>query len=161
MLEELRLLWQDEPLATLPCVWWVSGGLMALLPLHAAGEHRQSSTENTLSRVISSYAPTLKSLHFSQEKLWTPSTAKKRKVLVVEMPETSGNLNLNVDDEIGAIQRNIGSSASIKVLKNPTSAAVLQEITAYSLVYLLVMVHRMLSSPQKTLFILGQRASNY
>lgn len=77
------------------------------------------------------------------------------------MPETPGNLNLNVDDEIGAIQRNIGSSASIKVLKNPTSAAVLQEITAYSLVYLLVMVHRMLSSPQKTLFILGQRASNW
>lgn len=60
--EELGLLWRDEPPSTLPCVWWVGGDLMALLPLHAAEEHRLGSTDNTMSHVVSSYAPTLKNL---------------------------------------------------------------------------------------------------
>ena len=72
VLKELGLLWQDNPPHTLPCVWWVGGGLMALLPLHAAGEHGMGSTDNTLSHVVSSYAPTLKALQFSQSKAWTP-----------------------------------------------------------------------------------------
>ena len=84
VLEELRLLWQDEPPSILPCVWWVGGGLMALLPLHAAGEHWLGSTDNTLSHVVSSYAPTLKVLQFSQRKSWT--TQEQRPLLLPPLP---------------------------------------------------------------------------
>lgn len=56
-------------------------------------------------------------------------------VLIVAMHETPGLCNLNVSDEIAAIQRHIGSSASIEVLTAPTRAAVLRKVTAYSLVH--------------------------
>lgn len=135
VLEELGLLWRDEPPATLPCVWWVGGGVMALLPLHAAGEHRLYSTDNTMSHVVSSYAPTFKALLFSQGKLWTPLTAKNTKVLIVTMPKTPGLRNLNVRDEVAAIEQHIGSCASIEVLEAPTRAAVLRQVTACSLVH--------------------------
>ncbi|MCJ1262084.1 hypothetical protein MMC22_001954 [Lobaria immixta] len=140
VLEELGLLWRDEPPSTLPCVWWVSGDLMALLPLHAAGEHRLGSTDNTMSHVVSSYAPTLKNLQFSRGKLWTPTNAENSRVLVVAMPETPGHWNLNVSDEIAAIQRHIGSSTSVEVLTAPTVAAVLQQVTACSLNHQLAQV---------------------
>ena len=62
VLEQLGLLGQKYPPQKLPRIWWVGGGPMALVPLHAAGEHIMGSTENTLSHVTSSYAPTLKAL---------------------------------------------------------------------------------------------------
>ena len=51
-----------------PQVWWVVGGWLILFPIHAAGYHHPSSTRNTLDRVISSYAPTLKSLAISRQR---------------------------------------------------------------------------------------------
>ena len=59
VLRELGLLWQHKPPPVLPCLWWVGGGLTALLPLHAAGNHGPGSTENTMSHIVSSYAPSL------------------------------------------------------------------------------------------------------
>jgi hypothetical protein len=68
VLDKLDLLNKKKPQAELPHVWWVGGGLMSLLPLHAAGEHIPGSTENTISHVISSYSPSLKSLQFVRNK---------------------------------------------------------------------------------------------
>lgn len=80
---------------------------MALLPLHAAGEHSLGSTENTMSHVVSSYIPTLKALQFARKKTWVPPTAKKSRFLVVAMHKTPGQDDLNVADEIDAIQQHM------------------------------------------------------
>ena len=104
ILEKLGLLWQDEPSATLPCVWWVGGGVMALLLLHATGEHQLYSTDNTMSHVVLSYALTFKALQFSQGKLWTPLITKNTKVLIVTILKTPGLPNLNICDEVAAIE---------------------------------------------------------
>ena len=155
VLEELGLLWRDEPPATLPCVWWVGGGLMALLPLHAASNHRLGSTDNAMSHVVSSYAPTLKILQFSRRKLWTPMT-ENSKVLVVAMPETPGHKNLNVSNEIAAFQRHVGSSASVEVRTAPTAAAVLQQVTACSLVHFACHGSSHAEQPSKSALLLGK-----
>lgn len=131
---------------------------MALLPLHAAGEHRLGSTDDTMSHVVSSYAPTFKNLQFSRGKLWTPMNAGYSKVLAVAMPETPGHWNLNVSDEIAAIQRHVGSSTSVEVLTAPTVAAVLQQVTACSLVHFACHGSFDTEQPSKSVLLLGIRS---
>lgn len=108
---------------------------MALLPVHAAGYHQSGSTDNCISHVISSYAPTLKSFQYSQTKTLTPLTTGDSKVLVVAMDRTPGHEPLNLKDEINAIRSHVSSYASVQVLERPTAAAVLENITACSIVH--------------------------
>lgn len=108
---------------------------MALLLLHAAGVHRLSSTNNTLSHVVSSYAPTLNALQFSRGKLWTSMIVENNKILIVGMLKTPDHENLNVSDEITAIRRYVGSSAIVEILTASTAAIVLQKITTCSFVH--------------------------
>ncbi|MFD6420992.1 CHAT domain-containing protein [Streptomyces sp. NPDC060198] len=49
----------------LPRLWWCPTGLLALLPLHAAGRHSEEEGEEyrtVLDRVVSSYTPTVRAL---------------------------------------------------------------------------------------------------
>jgi hypothetical protein len=156
VLRELNLLWQDKPPPMLPCVWWVGGGLMALLPLHAAGEHGLGSIDNTLSYVVSSYAPTLKALQFSQSKSWIPLTAEASKVLVVAMHKTPGHDDLNVGEEVAAIRQHIGSSTSVEVMEAPTAAAVLEKVTTCSLVHFACHGSSDAEQPSKSALLLGK-----
>lgn len=128
---------------------------MALLPLHAAGEHRLYSTDNTMSHIVSSYAPTFKALQFSQGKLWTSLTAKNNKVLIVTMPKTPGLPILNVCDEVVAIEQDIGSCALIEVLEALTRAAVLRQVIACSLVYFACHDSSNAQQPSESAFYLG------
>ncbi|MGW2687464.1 CHAT domain-containing protein [Streptomyces sp. NPDC001414] len=53
----------DTPSALLPRVWWIPTGPLCLLPVHAAGHHRQPGRPRTaLDRVVSSYSATLRAL---------------------------------------------------------------------------------------------------
>ncbi|MBB5123097.1 CHAT domain-containing protein [Streptomyces eurocidicus] len=52
-----------------PRLWWIPSGPAAFLPLHAAGRFAgdvQVAGENVLDRVVSSYAPTLRSLRHAR-----------------------------------------------------------------------------------------------
>ncbi|MGW4128867.1 CHAT domain-containing protein [Amycolatopsis japonica] len=53
-----------EPGTALPRLWWVPTGAFTNLPLHAAGLHEDSEpfAHTVLDRVVSSYAPTLRSV---------------------------------------------------------------------------------------------------
>ena len=77
----------------LPRVWWIPGGLLGLLPLHAAGYHspHQSSGQPpraVMDRVISSYAPSIRSLR--QARQHTANATARSRALVVAMPTTPG-----------------------------------------------------------------------
>ena len=137
VLERLELLSIKKSSDSLPCVWWVGGGIMAILPLHAAGDQRRDSSANTVSHVISSYAPTFKALRFARNKAWSPPKAENDKILVIAMPETPEHPrgNLNIDPEIAAIRQHVGSSASVEILRRPNRQQVLQQITTCSLVH--------------------------
>ncbi|MEU9918927.1 CHAT domain-containing protein [Streptomyces sp. NPDC051001] len=94
-------------------VWWAPGGLLGLLPLHAAGRHRAAtrdgarSRDTVMDRVISSYTPTVRALGYARRRVPTTSAAaagapaRSGKALIVAMPTTPAAAPLpNVRDEV-------------------------------------------------------------
>ncbi|MFD6990963.1 CHAT domain-containing protein [Streptomyces sp. NPDC059943] len=81
----------------LPRIWWSPGGLLGTLPLHAAAP--DGTGPGALDRVVSSYAPTLRTLHHARTSV--PSGAGARgpgargsgpdgSLLIVAVPEAEG-----------------------------------------------------------------------
>ncbi|MCP9985384.1 CHAT domain-containing protein [Streptomyces sudanensis] len=79
-----------------PRVWWTPGGLLGLLPVHAAGYHADPADDphrrTVMDRVISSYTPTVRALRHARENIscsrGQPSAADR--ALIVAMPTTPG-----------------------------------------------------------------------
>ncbi|KAI0534860.1 hypothetical protein GGR58DRAFT_504894 [Xylaria digitata] len=70
--------------------FWIGTGLASSMPLHAARTHVPSSTENTFSRAISSYAPSIKTLgHALQRERATENL--QGPLLIATMPTTPGD----------------------------------------------------------------------
>lgn len=79
------------PGAVWPRVWWVPGGLLGLLPLHAAGYHTDPPDplrRTVLDRVVSSYTPTIRALRYARQRVQPRPTADQ--ALIVAMPTTPG-----------------------------------------------------------------------
>ncbi|GLV99149.1 CHAT domain-containing tetratricopeptide repeat protein [Streptomyces lavendulae] len=80
-----------SPDAPMPRVWWIPGGVLGLLPLHAAGYHRDAPVgqggRTVLDRVISSYAPSIRSLRHARRTAGGVPPADRRS-LIVAMPVT-------------------------------------------------------------------------
>lgn len=68
----------------LPRIWWIGVGSLARAPFHAAGDHSPGSTQNTISRAISSYIPTIKALSYARQKELDLNTDPR--LLLVAMP---------------------------------------------------------------------------
>ncbi|CBX97908.1 hypothetical protein LEMA_P093170.1 [Plenodomus lingam JN3] len=142
ILEELEFFWRHEPPPELPLIWWVGGGLTALLPMHAAGYHNASSNENTISHVISSYAPSLKRLQASRSRVWVPlqssESTRKASLGIIAMPTTpgSGFGVLNTKKEIESIQRHIAGTAHVDTLITPSKEQTLRMFESSQMVHL-------------------------
>ncbi|MFJ5776096.1 CHAT domain-containing protein [Streptomyces sp. NPDC093094] len=88
----------------LPRVWWAPGGLLSLLPLHAAGFHTDTDTDTdtdtgtgsgsgarrrtVMDRVVSSYTPTIRMLHHARRP--RPTATGDVRSLVVAVPDAPG-----------------------------------------------------------------------
>lgn len=129
VLAKLSLLEQKDLQSPLPRVWWIGGGLVTKIPLHAAGIHSPGSTENTLSHVVSSYATTLKSLQYARDKNKRRAIPQTHRVLVIAMAETPGFPGkLEVESEVTAIVEAVGVVQSkVKILRQPSKGDVLRE----------------------------------
>ncbi|MER7468418.1 CHAT domain-containing protein [Streptomyces sp. NPDC097981] len=79
---------------SLPRVWWAPGGLLGMLPLHAAGFHTEPAhgrhRRTVLDRVISSYTPTVRALRHARTRCPRPAGQS----LIVAMPTTPGHAPL-------------------------------------------------------------------
>ncbi|EXG81112.1 CHAT domain-containing protein [Cryptosporangium arvum] len=75
-----------------PRVWWCPTGPLSLLPIHAAGRHRDGvAGYAVLDCAISSYTPTLRILDPDlRENVLADSDGTARRLLVVGMPSTPG-----------------------------------------------------------------------
>jgi hypothetical protein len=88
VLEALGYHDQPAPDARWPRVWWAPGGLLNLLPLHAAGYHGDNGRRTVMDRVISSYTPTLRALRHARQQAQRGADAGS--ALIVSMPTTPG-----------------------------------------------------------------------
>ena len=129
VLQELNLLNRVDTPIRIPQIWWVGGGIMSLLPLHAAGDHGPGSTENAISHVISSYASTFKSLQFIQNRDRISVSQTKQVLLLAAMPITPGGYKpLQVQEEVTAIESSTSKWASCLKLLQPSKADLLDAL---------------------------------
>ena len=136
VLQQLNLINPVNTPGRLPQLWWVGGGIMGLLPLHAAGDHSSGSTENAISHVISSYAPTLKSLQFIQKKPGISISQTKQVLLLAAMPTTPGGYKpLQVQEEVRAIQDSVSKWASCTTLSRPSKADLLGSLNTCTIAH--------------------------
>ncbi|MEV0176109.1 CHAT domain-containing protein [Streptomyces sp. NPDC050803] len=66
-----------------PRVWWIPTGPLSLLPLHAAGHHREGVGRSVLDRTVSSYAPTVRALAQARRR----AAGSASSFLVVAVPQ--------------------------------------------------------------------------
>ncbi|QHY98253.1 CHAT domain protein [Streptomyces sp. S4.7] len=109
-----------------PRVWWAPGGLLGLLPLHAAGYHDDPADDphrrTVMDRVISSYTPTIRALRYARQhtREHTPYADTPAQGLIVAMSTTpglpqDGRLN-HVSAEAEMLRRHLPSTV---VLREP------------------------------------------
>jgi tetratricopeptide (TPR) repeat protein len=157
VLQQLGLFGQKKSPDTLPRIYWVGGGMMALLPLHAAGDHTPGSTENTISHVISSFVPTLKALQFVQNKPPFSIRERRPKILIVSMPTTPGGYKpLKVSEEVAAITSHTRSWASTTALEQPSRESVLNILKSCSIAHFVCHGLADPVEPAKSALILGR-----
>lgn len=88
VLKVLQFRCQPAGVGMFPRVWWICIGRLAQAPFHVAGDNfRLSSTRNTVTRVMSSYIPTIKALLYPRQKKLELCGPDSR-VLLVAMPTT-------------------------------------------------------------------------
>ena len=161
VLEQLGLLGQEDPSQRLPRIWWVGGGPMALVPLHAAGEHMLGSTENTLSHVASSYAPTLKTLQYSRSKLKPRFTYMDSrsglKMVIISMPTTpEGYKTLQLTEEVAVAQENAEYWADITSLDRPSKESALKALKHCDIAHLACHATADQLQPMQSALLLGR-----
>jgi CHAT domain-containing protein len=78
-----------------PHIWWIPTGLLTKFPLHAAGRHKENSSETVIDRVMSSYSSSIKTMLHSRSSrsLEIPPSAS-RQALLIAVPNAPGSLPL-------------------------------------------------------------------
>lgn len=116
----------DDP----PRVWWAPGGLLARLPLHAAGHHTDPADplhrrHTVMDRVVSSYTPTIGALAHARRRAATGQPGADRS-LIVAMPVTPGNPPLpGVAEEAARLRRRLPRPA---LLTSPAGSEVVARL---------------------------------
>ncbi|MGC0334467.1 tetratricopeptide (TPR) repeat protein [Streptomyces sp. SAI-170] len=116
---------QQEPW---PRVWWAPGGLLGLLPLHAAGHHSDPADDphrrTVMDRVVSSYTPTVRALRYARERASRQAAGTTAaEALIVAMPTTPqvpGRLHF-VDAEAAMLKARLPDSVLLRE-PDPTDA---------------------------------------
>jgi hypothetical protein len=118
-----------------PHVWWCPVGLLAYLPLHAAGHHRRAAPghepgDAVLDRVVSSYTHSVRGLGYARTR--DPSKTGGR-TLLVPVPDAPGAEHLEgVKAETNAIKASI---PDITELHRPTRDTVLRALPSHGIVH--------------------------
>lgn len=130
---------------SLPHIWWIGVGRLAMAPFHAAGDHSQCSTRNTFCRVISSYISTLKALSYAREKKL--ELGPESRLLLVAMPTTPDAPPIpgtpkskwkpltNPVKEVEDIAEIVMNSCKTTRLDSPTATQVLKELPAFHAIH--------------------------
>ncbi|KAI0379236.1 CHAT domain-containing protein [Hypomontagnella monticulosa] len=113
-------------------IWWITTGLIGRAPLHAAGYHTEGSTENTMSRVISSYVSSFKVLRFSRGRA-TSTPVLYSMLLVSASSHPPPFQNIDTSLEIKVAEDIFGDA--LMHLPQAEPETVLQNIPKYSIAH--------------------------
>lgn len=99
----------------LPRVWWVSSGLLNLVPLHAAGHHSQDGNGRTvMDRVVSSYTPTIRALGYARTRPTSASpTDRSLIVAMATTPDLPGGDLPHATIEAAKVARHVPASTTL------------------------------------------------
>jgi tetratricopeptide (TPR) repeat protein len=135
----------------LPRVWWAPGGVLGVLPLHAAGYHTNPghgpARRTVMDRVVSSYTPTIRALHHARRRRRSPSDHPP--TLIVAMATTPGHEPLrHVPEEIRRIRPLLHSPVELiepapprdgsllpPSTDTPTAAALLSRLPSFAIAH--------------------------
>ncbi|OTA85789.1 hypothetical protein M434DRAFT_400111, partial [Hypoxylon sp. CO27-5] len=112
-------------------IWWITTGLAGRAPLHAAGYHTNGSTENTMSRVISSYVSSFKVLRFSRGR--SASTVLDNMLLVSVSSNLPSFRKIDTSREIKVAEDIFGDT--LTHLPDPEPEVVLKNIPNHSITH--------------------------
>lgn len=120
----------------LPRIWWIGVGLLAKAPFHASGDHHPGSTRNAITRVISSYIPTIKALSYARQMKPQFLDKPHSSLLLVTMPTTPGKKKLeNAANEATEIMNAVNGKIRTTQLNLPSAAQVLTAIPSHDAVH--------------------------
>lgn len=135
VLHHLKLIKKTSP-ERLPRIWWVTSGLLGLLPLHAAGSGWGTSMENTMSHVVSSYIPSLKALAYTRKKQPRPLGDPGTELLVISVPEKKGYKKLNVRAEVDGVVKNfLPDTVKSSVFSMPSRKEALEKLKSANIAH--------------------------
>jgi hypothetical protein len=115
-------------------IWWVTSGLLSILPLHAAGCHDLGNTTNALDMVVSSYAPTVKSIWHARQKAVGQSPPRAQQALLVALEETPGQRSLpGAKREVNSIDKWLPATIHRHVAQQPTKEKIISALQQYQI----------------------------
>ncbi|KAI5840135.1 CHAT domain-containing protein [Morchella snyderi] len=153
MVKHLAWLWDEavkpvldkvKPKLKTSRIWWIGIGELSRAPFHAAGHHKKGSARYTMSKVISSYIPTVKSLMYARQRKLSITSMADTRLLLVTMPSTPGHPALSgVEGEVAALVKIVESeggtkstgSGKTKVLEQPCAKTVMEELPEFDVVH--------------------------
>jgi CHAT domain len=130
----LHALGYDDPAGgdVAPRVWWAPGGLLSLLPLHAAGRHGPHSGDSVLDRVVSSYTPTIRALRYARQRAAGPGEPGGALIVGVAAVPGSPEADLpDVPDEITRIGGLLPAPVVLAEGADPRSLPTRENVFAY------------------------------
>lgn len=143
-----------------PRVWWCPVGLLAYLPLHAAGRYLRAvpggdTGDTVLDRVVSSYIPSVRGLGYARARDARDASGR---TLVVPVPDAPGAPYLpGVSAETNAVKDCIPDTT---VLARPTRSAVIQALPSHSIVHFSCHGYADMSNPAGGQLILYDHQAN-
>lgn len=124
-----ELVYSESPKLLRICV-----GIASLLPFHAGSNHARESTENTFSRAMSSYAPSIKALRCSRECVAGSARKQGRKprLLIIRMPTNPSQTSLpGVIKEESEVQSIMKDICSVQLLPHANATELVNGLTCY------------------------------
>jgi len=119
-----------------PHIVWIGVGILGGIPFHAAGDCAPKSDLNAMSRVVSSYVPTIRALLLAQaaEPRRATKERKDTRLLLVTNRGSERSLLHWVDAEKDSIME-ATQSIHVVALDQPTSAVVMEQLPLYNFVH--------------------------
>jgi hypothetical protein len=157
-----------------PRVWWVTGGLLGLLPIHAAGYHGdEHAGAAVMDRVVSSYTPTIRALRYSRQRARAVTGPDSRSLIVAmattpglpngDLPgvpgEVSGILSL-LSDPVLLSEPGPGQVAGLLAGPLPTKANVLRALPGCTIAHFACHGATDSADPSRSMLFLHDHASD-